>query len=286
MVKDEWYLDFREPPLLIEKLKKSNFKADIFTFGQRPPEVEPKYSYFFEWDNIAAIQIKSFDHWWSKQIKAKTRNMIRKAEKCGVVVKEVHFSDEFVKGIQNIYNETPIRQGKPFWHYGKDFVSLRDLHATYLDRSEFLGAYYNNELVGFIKLVYAGETANTMHIISKIEHRNKAPVNALVAKAVEVCYNKNISYLVYDKFDYGKSGSDGLVSFKRHNGFKKIELPRYYIPLSVKGRIILWLKLHHGIAQILPDKLVAFLIALRNKWYLRICGNVRNNGNGVREKRG
>ena len=43
-----------------------------------------------------------------------------------------------------------------------------------------------------------------MGIIAKIKHRDKAPMNALVAKAVEICAENKIPYLVYDKAYYGK----------------------------------------------------------------------------------
>ena len=42
----------------------------------------------------------------------------------------------FSRGISNVYNETPIRQGRKFWHYGKSFDQVKAANATYLDRSE------------------------------------------------------------------------------------------------------------------------------------------------------
>ncbi len=261
-IEEEWFEDIEDPELLIERIRKSKIKADIFTFWQRLPEVEPKYEYYREWDNVAALSITSFDNWWKNQIDAKTRNVIRKAEKKGVVVRTSDFSDEFVTGITNIFNETPVRQGKLFWHYGKGFETIKREISDRLDKSEFIGAYYNDELIGFIKLLYAGKYAMAVEILSKIEHRDKAPTNALVAKAVEICDEKKIPYLVYAKWPRGT-----LADFKRNNAFKKIDLPRYYIPLTVKGSVALTSHLHHGLTGLMPEKLTLRLIDFRKKWY-------------------
>jgi len=66
------FLDNPEP--LIEGLRKSGERIDIFTFIQRLPETEPKYRYPMEWDNFAALPITTFDNWWTKQIGFKARN--------------------------------------------------------------------------------------------------------------------------------------------------------------------------------------------------------------------
>ena len=99
-------------------------------------------------------------------------------------------------------------------------------------------------------------------ILSKIAHRDKAPNNALIAKAVEICDSKKLPHLVYA---YWNTGS--LVDFKRHNGFERVSLPRYYVPLTVKGQVILQLGLHRGLQGVLPEKLKAQLIQLRSSWY-------------------
>ena len=72
------------PETIINELKKLK-KADIFTFDQKLPDTEPKFKYYFEWDNLAVLQIKSFEHWWNKQIHNDARRMVRKSTKewCG-----------------------------------------------------------------------------------------------------------------------------------------------------------------------------------------------------------
>lgn len=268
-LKEEWDDDVENPGLIVEELKKRKFRTDLFTFIQRLPEIEPKYNYFMEWESIAALSVLSFDEWW-KKLPKKTRQNIRNTEKFGVVVKPVDFNDEFVVGIMDIYNDTPIRQGKTFWHYGKDFNTVKTENSTYLDRCDFLGAYYNGGLIGFIKLVYSGKTANPMQILSKIEHRDDKlkPTSLLIAKAVHLCEQKKIPFLTY-----GLWGDGPLNEFKRRNGFERVLLPRYYIPLTIKGEMALKLNLHHGVIEMFPEKMIVYMKNMRKKLYEKMYKN-------------
>jgi hypothetical protein len=161
------------------------------------------------------------------------------------------FDDKFVEGMTAIFNETPIRQGKHFWHYGKDCETVKREFSRYLFREEVFGAYLGEELLGFGMLAFAGRYALLGQIISKVAHRDKAPNNILLAKAVERCAEKNIPYLVYAKWIDGPLGD-----FKRHNGFQKIDLPRYFVPLNAKGRLFLTFGLHAGLAGFVPQKVL------------------------------
>ncbi len=265
-LREEWYRDVEDPLSLLVKLKdelkRNSVSADIFTFWQRLPEINQKYDYYTESDSIAAIPLKSFNHWWEQQINPKVRNMIRKAEKKGVEVKVVKYNDEFIEGMTKIFNESPIRQGRIFWHFGKDFETVKHEFSRYLFREDLIAAYYMNELIGFIMLADAGKYAVTTQIISSLRHRDKSPINALLAKAVQICDEKKFPYLVYARWLSGTLGD-----FKRHNGFERIDLPRYYIPFSTKGTLALSARLHHGAKGILPEKLLDVSRALRSKWY-------------------
>ena len=116
---------------------------------------------------------------------------------------------------------------------------------------------------GFIFLADAGKYVLPGQILSKIEHRDKAPNNALIAKAVEIIAEKKIPYFVY--FHWGEGS---FSEFKRRNGFEKESVPRYFIPLTNKGKIILNMKLHDGLNSILPKNVKTYLKDLRKKYYL------------------
>jgi hypothetical protein len=260
-----------DPEAMLAGLKESGKRIDLFTFMQRLPESTPKYQYPMEMDNLAAIPVSTFDRWWNHQIGFKARNKAKQAEKKGVTVREVRFDDVLVKGIWEIYNECPFRQGKPFGHYGKNLETVHKEEATYLDSSIFLGAFLGEEMIGFVKMVH-DETrtqAGLMNIVSMIKQRDKAPTNALVAHAVRACADRKISYLVYSNFAYGKKQKDSLSDFKERNGFQKMDLPRYYVPLTPVGRLALRLGLHKKLTDRLPESVAAKLREYRNAWYNR-----------------
>ncbi len=107
---------------------------------QRPPEITPKYDYHWDWGNWAA-RTTCFKDWW-ENVPQESRKNVRRAARRGVVVKIVPFDYNLVNGLHRIYNHIPVRDGKLFWHFGKDVQSVRRELATYLDRSEFIGAYF------------------------------------------------------------------------------------------------------------------------------------------------
>jgi hypothetical protein len=267
----ESYKFIEDPDQVIARMKKSGTRVDIFTFMQRLPETEPKFSYPMEWDNFAALPISTFEHWWTEQIGFKARNKAKQAEKKGVTLREVPFDDALVKGIWRIYNECPVRQGRPFSHYGKDIETVRREEATFLDSSIFIGAYLDDALIGFIKLVSdeTGTQAGLMNIVSMIQHRDKAPTNALVAQAVRSCAERHISYLVYSNFAYGKKRQDSVADFKERNAFQQFNVPRYYVPLTHIGSVALRLGLHHRFVDHFPEHWVAKVREFRNSWYNR-----------------
>jgi hypothetical protein len=273
-LKEEWDENIEDPEEFIKKLKNSDLKTDIFTFMQNLPESKPKYKYHVEWDSRAAIQITTYDNWYKNQLHQNPRNKMRIAEKKGIKVKLCEFNNELIEGIKNIYNETPIRQDKYFPLYKMDFDATYKAHITFLDRAFFIGAFLNDELIGFLKLVSTDKYMRTMGILAKVAHRDKGPMNLLVAKAVEICAEKRMPYFVYGKYDYSNRGSDTLREFKSYLGFESIVLPRYYIPLNIWGEIIIKLNLHHEIADFIPKQLLRFLIKLRNYWHKKKYSNI------------
>jgi len=260
-----------DPEALLNGLRKCGTRIDLFTFLQKLPQTSPKYAYPMEWDNLAVLPVSTFDHWWTHQIRSFPRNRARQAEKKGVVLREVPFDDTLLKGICEIYNECPIRQGRRFPHYGMSLERAREYAGTFLNRSIFIGAFLGDSMIGFIKLVI-DETqthACAIHILSMLQHRDKAPTNALIAQAVRSCADRGISYLVYENFSYGKKQGDSLSQFKEVNGFQRIDLPRYYVPLTRIGWAAFRLGLHHRFADHLPESVLAKFRELRKAWYSR-----------------
>jgi len=126
-------------------------------------------------------------------------------------------------------------------------------------------------MIGFVKLVANEEysQAGTMHIISMIKHRDRAPMNALIAQAVRSCADRKIPLLWYANMSYGHKVRDPLADFKRYNGFQKVEIPRYFVPLTLAGRVGLRLGLHRSLNSWVPEPLAARYRSLRSQWYAK-----------------
>ena len=268
-----------DPEALLDGLKKCGTRIDLFTFLQKLPETAPKYAYPMEWDNLAVLPISTFDHWWNHQIRSFPRNRARQAEKKGVVLREVPCDETLFRGIREIYNECPVRQGRRFPHYGMTLEKVRDYASTFLDRSVYVGAFLGDTMIGFIKLVTDETRAHAclVHILSMVQHKDKAPTNALIAHAVRLCADRGISYLVYENFTYGKKRGDSLSHFKEVNGFQRMDLPRYYIPLTPLGQIAFRLGLHHRFVDRIPESLAAKLRDFRKNWYARRLSDEAQN---------
>src|SRR5216683_32241 len=129
------YEPLTDPAAVLDSLQQTGIRIDLFTFMQTVSDPLPKYSYPMESDNLAVLPVSTFDHWWNHQIRSYPRNRARQAEKRGVTLRELPFDDALVQGIWQVYNESPIRQGKPNVHFGKDLQTVRKEEATFLDRS-------------------------------------------------------------------------------------------------------------------------------------------------------
>lgn len=257
------------PEAVLASLRKCGTRIDIFTFLQKLPDASRKYPYPVEMDNLAVLPVSTFENWWNNQIRSYPRNRARQAEKRGVILREVPFGDELIKGICGIYNETPVRQGKRFPHYGMTFEQARNYAGTFLDRSVYIGAFLGETMIGFIKLVFDNSRTQAclVHILSMVRHKDKAPTNALIAQAVRACAEYKIPYLVYEHFTYGKKVGDSLSHFKEVNGFRRVYLPRYYVPLTAVGQVAMQLGLHHRLVDRIPESIAAKMRDVRRAWY-------------------
>jgi hypothetical protein len=265
----EYRRDFVPTRVFLTKLVDRG--VDIFTFIERKwcfSIPKPKESWVKEEDNIALLPIKTYADWLGV-VGKKTRNMIRKSEKSGVKTELVEPSEKLAAGIWRIYNETPIRQERAFPHYGISLGEVKKFVCSATDAT-FIGAFIGDELIGFIQLVYGDKIAIIQQILSFQKHSDKAVNNALIAKAVEVLGSRQVGWLMY-----GRMGNHpSLDSFKENNGFTKLSLPRYYIPLTRQGRIAVRIGLHKEFKDSLPEALKSPLFPVFN-WVSRTKQRVR-----------
>ena len=256
---NEYTHDFIPTQQFIKKLE--DRAIDIFTFIERKwcnTISNVSHSWTKATDNIAILKVASYDDWW-KNIGKKTRNMNRKAEKTGITTRIVMPSEELAEGIWKIYNETPIRQERAFPHYGESLPSVKnDVFSP--RKGAFIGAFFENRLVGFIQLLFGDNITIVSQILSLQEFWDKAVNNALLAKAVEFCSKNQMQWIMY-----GRMGNHpSLDKFKQSNDFKKFLLTRYFIPITRKGQVAVKLGLHNEAKDVLPQGIKYSLIPIYN----------------------
>ena len=217
---------------------------------------------------MAVLPITTYEDWYTKKLYNKPRNMLRKALKSGIEIRLEEFSETLVQGIKAVYDETPIRQGKRNRHYRKDLDTIRKEHSTFLDRSQFITAYYAGEMIGFAKVTSSQGCGIFMNFLSKVSHRDKAVNNAIVAKAVELCADRKLNCIVYGV--WGSGGTRGLDEFKVANGFERFQVPRYFVPLNWLGSLALRAGIHRGLVHAMP------------KWSIEAAARVRRWWNALR----
>lgn len=269
-IHDEAWLEteIKDPEVCLKQLRMGRavgFGADIFTFTQKPSVTEPKYPYLVELDSIAAIRFNTFKEWW-EGLPQETRKNVRRSQKRGVTVVVKTFGDDLLRGIKDVNDDSPTRQGERNYYYGRNIEQLRKDYSAFIDRSDFICAMLGDEMVGFVKVVYRGEMASILNITVKPSHSDKRPANALIAKAVELCDAKGMHCLTYGLYNYGNKQDSPLREFKTRNGFEEVLTPRYFVPLTKRGQLCLKLKLHRGLLGILPHATISRLLTVRGKW--------------------
>lgn len=265
----EYERDLIPTRVQIDKIRERG--ADIFTFLERKwccRVFNPSKSWAKTPDNIALLHLTSYSEWWDS-IGKKTRNMIRKAEKSGIRTDKVQSDESLAQGMWGIYNETPIRQERAFPHYGISLETVKKGLSS-VKNATYIGAYLENELVGFIQLVHGENVAIISQILSLQKHWDKAVNNALVARAIEVCASEHFEWIMY-----GRMGNHpSLDNFKQNHGFTKYQLTRYFIPLTRKGKLAIRLGLHRDMKDALPQAIKYPLIPVYN-WVSRAKVRIR-----------
>jgi hypothetical protein len=255
----EYIYDTEPTYELLTDLKKRG--VDLLIFAQRSfLGSRPSYPFHREDEVIALLKIDTFDDWWKFKIGKKVRERIRGAQRKGVDVRPVKPDESFFKSAQNIYNETPIRQGLRYSGYGISLPAVKRKFEN-LERSNVLGAYYEEELIGFIWVVYGDRAASIESFVSLIEHRNKAPNNLLMAETIRSCSEKDFHFLWYAHMGY----LEGLDSFRKHHGFVGSSNPKYFVPLSSKGMLAIRLGVHRGLEYALSAETVRRVMPLYSR---------------------
>lgn len=258
-LRHEWFEYLENPPACIEEIKRAKV-ADVLTFLQEAHVPRPKYPFLQEPAHASVVEFKDFKTWWDA-LHFKARNKARKVQKTGVELRPAKLDDEFVRGVEKIYNEAPLRQGRKFTHYGKSFAQIKEDLSSFPECTFFIGAYFQNELIGFMKLYEGEKILRTVHIIATFEHRDKCVMDALIARGVEIASEKGLHH-----FHYGDWAYRGLGVFRVKFMFERHDCPRYFVPLNSKGALALKLGLHRPLRERVPQPWKDKLVGARNQW--------------------
>ena len=156
-----------------------------------------------------AMDLSSEDMIWTN-IHSKNRNMIRKAEKNGVVIKHgqgMELFDEFIK----IYNVTMEKDNaEKYYYFKREFY--KSINEDLKDNYEIFWAEYEGKIIAMSIMIFANGRLNYHLSGSDIEYRNMAPSNLLLYKAAMWGCEKGMK-----TFHLGGgvgSGKDNLFKFK------------------------------------------------------------------------
>ena len=283
-------MELENPGLYVDALKQEAgrvLKADIFSFTQKLPATEPKYPYPFEWESVAAISLTSFKEWW-EGLPQETRKNVRRSQKRGVMIKTKELDADLIEGIREVNDDTPTRQGMKNAYFGLTSEETKKRYNDFPGRCDFICAYFGEELIGFLHLIYRKNVAAVLNLTTKPSHFDKRPANALMAKAAEICESRGISHISYGLYNYGNKHHSPLREFKIRNGFKEILVPRYFVPVTLWGRVCIKAKLHRGLLGNLPPSVIAAGLRGREKWnefksFLRRCSSMSERPNCNRQ---
>lgn len=252
-------------------LSATRLRADLYSFA-RP--FDPGFDLpgaHREPDNLAVLSTRSYDDWWVG-LPRQTRRNVKIAEERGVVTRAAELDDALVAGIKRIYDETPLRQGRRFWHYRRPLERVREINGTYPERSQFIGAFFEGELIGVLKYIRVDRVAIMIQILTMQSHRDRRAIFALLRHAVELCREQGLEDLVYDKFDYGVNRDSTLAEFKRRVGFAEHPFNRFHVPLTWFGELALSTGLHQSWHHMLPIGVTSWLHDARSKLLARLHG--------------
>jgi hypothetical protein len=143
-------------------------------------------------------------------INSKNRNMIRKAEKNGIVIEHGQGMDLFEKFIE-MYNSTMDKDHAEEYYYFK-LPFYESIHNDLRDNYEMFYAVYEGKIIAMSIMIFANGRMNYHLSGSDIEFRNLAPSNLLLYKAA--LWGSEQGFKTFHLGGGVGSGEDNLYKFK------------------------------------------------------------------------
>ncbi len=195
----------------VEKMKSENIVDNFVRYHPVLANAIPMKvcSDVIDLGKTVSMDLSSEDVIW-KNIHSKNRNMIRKAEKNGIVIKHgqgLELFDDFIK----IYNATMDKDNaEPYYYFKPEFY--KSIHEDLKDNYEMFWAEYEGKIIAMSIMIFANGRLNYHLSGSDLQYRNLAPSNLLLYKAAMWGMEKGMK-----TFHLGGgvgSGEDNLYKFK------------------------------------------------------------------------
>jgi len=166
----------------VEKMKEENIVDNFVRYHSVLANAIPMKvcSEVIDLGRTIAMDLRSAEVIWTNN-HSKNRNMIRKAEKNGVVIKHgkgMDLMDEFIR----IYNATMENDdAESYYFFKRPFYE--SIHNDLNDNYEMFWAEYEGKIIAMSIMIYANGRLNYHLSGSDIEYRHLAPNNLLLYKA-------------------------------------------------------------------------------------------------------
>lgn len=145
-----------------------------------------------------------------ENIHSKNRNMIRKAEKNGIIIEHGQGMELFDKFIE-IYNATMAKDNAEEYYYFKR-PFYESIHNDLNNNYEMFYAKLDDKIIALSIMIFANSRLNYHLSGSDMEYRNLAPSNLLLYKAA--LWGCEQGFKTFHLGGGVGSGEDGLYKFK------------------------------------------------------------------------
>ena len=195
----------------VQKMHEENIADNFVRYHPVLRNAEPmkSISNVIDLGKTIAMDLVSLDVIW-ENIHSKNRNMIRKAEKNGIVIEHGKGMDLFEKFIE-IYNATMDKDHAEEYYYFK-LPFYESIHNDLRDNYEIFYAKLEDKIIAMSIMIFANGRMSYHLSGSDIEYRNLAPSNLLLYKAA--VWGCEQGFKTFHLGGGVGSGEDNLYKFK------------------------------------------------------------------------
>ncbi len=183
---------------------------------------------------------KGFEYIWKNKFNKKARNLVRKFLRSGGKVELLKNPLNYVDDIMEINLSKPLRQGRPLpeTYTRKDLV-IQILERNIRDKGEHFrvyGAFIKDKLVAYAYVSEHNGYAYISRFLTHAKYFKYAASNGLLSFIIESLCKEGVKVVQYG---YWSRHYEGVNHFLQQHGFEKGEVRAYYIPLTMKGSLVL-----------------------------------------------